>query len=158
MEAERTEAIEAELDGIVERRAHERRDADRVEELWRESARAHHEKRREEMRALWHDFHERMREVHSRLAKEHETKALALANRAGALRVVAGREFPAGVRLDGRGTPARRTRGKRGAKACPVCGRRFATRSALVKHIEDKLAALARTARADERLEERSET
>ncbi len=78
MDAERTEAVESELDRIIERRAGEARDANRVEELWRESARAHSERRREELGAAWYDHHLRMREVHARLAEEHEARALRL--------------------------------------------------------------------------------
>jgi|GEM_PF-3553501 len=78
MDAERTEAIEGELDRLIERRAGEARDANRVEELWRDSARLHDERRRRENGAAWRAHHAAMQEVHSRLAREHEAKALAL--------------------------------------------------------------------------------
>jgi hypothetical protein len=77
-EAAKTEAVETELDRIIERRAGEARDANRVEELWRESARAHSERRREELGAAWYGYHEHMKEVHSMLARQHEIEALKL--------------------------------------------------------------------------------
>ncbi len=71
----RVEAIESELDRIIEKRAAEGRGADRIEELWKDSTRLHSERRRRENGAAWYDFHERMRETHSRLAEEHEEAA-----------------------------------------------------------------------------------
>ncbi len=78
MDAAKAEAVESELDRIIERRAGEARDANAVEELWKESARVHNEQRREGYVAAWRDHHLRMREVHARLASEHEARALRL--------------------------------------------------------------------------------
>ncbi len=78
MDAAKAEAVESELDRLIERRAREERDADATEELWRESARVHSERRREELGAAWYDHHLRMQEVHARLASEHEARALRL--------------------------------------------------------------------------------
>jgi hypothetical protein len=83
MEAEKTEALEAEIDRIIERRAREHNDANRTEELWRKSSRVHNARRRRENGAAWYDHHMAMREVHSRLASEHEAKALALLGAGG---------------------------------------------------------------------------
>lgn len=82
-EAEKTEALEAEIDRIIERRARERDDANVSEELWKASARVHNDRRRKENGAAWYDFHMSMREVHSRLAGEHEAKALSLLGAGG---------------------------------------------------------------------------
>ncbi len=76
MEAERVEAIEGGIDRIIERRAREREDANRVEELWKDSTRLHNEKRRREVRAAWYSHHVALCDVHRRLASEHEAKAL----------------------------------------------------------------------------------
>jgi uncharacterized NAD(P)/FAD-binding protein YdhS len=78
MDAAKAEAVESELDRIIERRAAEGRDAGRVEELWKESARVHNEQRREGHAAAWRDHHLRMQMVHARLASEHEARALRL--------------------------------------------------------------------------------
>ena len=78
MEAERIDAIESELDRLIERRAREERDADATEELWKESARVHNEQRREALGLAWREHHLRMREVHARLASEYEARALRL--------------------------------------------------------------------------------
>ena len=75
-EAAKTEAIESELDRLIEKRDAERRDANATEELWRDSARVHSERRREGHVAAWYGHHLRMREVHARLADEHEARAL----------------------------------------------------------------------------------
>jgi hypothetical protein len=78
MEAERAEKLEAELDRIIERRAREERDAAPIEGAWKDSTRRHNEQRREELGAAWRAHHLRMREVHARLASEHEARALRL--------------------------------------------------------------------------------
>ena len=77
-EAERAEKLEAEIDSLIEKRAAEKRDEGAVEELWRDSTRRHNEQRREELGAAWREHHLRMREVHARLASEHEARALRL--------------------------------------------------------------------------------
>ncbi len=78
MDAAKAEAVESELDRLIEKRAAEGRDAGRVEELWKDSTRRHNEQRREELGAAWRAHHLRMREVHARLAEEHEARALRL--------------------------------------------------------------------------------
>ncbi len=78
MDAAKAEAVESELDRIIERRAGEARDANATEELWKESARVHNEQRREGHAAAWYDHHLRMQEVHASLASEHEARALRL--------------------------------------------------------------------------------
>ncbi len=83
MDAARVEAIESEIARIIERRAREREDANRVEELWKDSARLHNERRRRENGAAWREHHLRMREVHARLAEEHENAALSLLGAGG---------------------------------------------------------------------------
>ncbi|MDQ3506928.1 MAG: hypothetical protein M3494_02765 [Actinomycetota bacterium] len=79
MEAERVEAIEGGIDRIIERRAREREDANRVEELWKESVRKAGGQRCEENRALWHSYHmdqaERIERVASEIAAGHRAKA-----------------------------------------------------------------------------------
>ncbi len=48
------------------------------EEMYAESVRRHHERRSKEIRALWYGHHEHMRELHARLSREHEEKAMKL--------------------------------------------------------------------------------
>ncbi len=57
MDVEAIEAVEAELDKVVERRAREFEDAERVSEMWAESVRVHHARRRETNRAAWRQRH-----------------------------------------------------------------------------------------------------
>ncbi|MBA2691488.1 MAG: hypothetical protein H0U65_03210 [Rubrobacter sp.] len=83
MEPARVEAIESELDRIIEKRAKESKDANRTQELWKAAARVHNEGRRREHLAAWYDFHERMHDVHRGLAEEHAGKALALLGAGG---------------------------------------------------------------------------
>ncbi len=83
MEAEKTEALEAEIDRIIERRAREHNDANRTEELWRKSSRVHNARRRRANGAAWREHHLRMQEVHARLAEEHENAALSLLQAGG---------------------------------------------------------------------------
>jgi hypothetical protein len=78
MDAAKAEAVESELDRIIERRAREERDSAPVEEAWRDSTRRHSEQRREELGAAWYGYHEHMKEVHSMLARQHEIEALKL--------------------------------------------------------------------------------
>lgn len=80
MEPARVEAIEGEIDRIIEKRSAERRDANRVEELWKESTERHNKRRWREVGAAWYEHHCRMHDVHARLASEHEEKALSLLN------------------------------------------------------------------------------
>jgi hypothetical protein len=79
VDAARVETLDSEIDRIIERRARERKDADRVEELWRESARKVDERWREEMRALWHGYHmdqaQRIERTAAQLAAEHRARA-----------------------------------------------------------------------------------
>ena len=49
-----------------------------VEEMYADSVRRHHERRRRELQAAWYGFHEHMRELHARLSREHEEKAMKL--------------------------------------------------------------------------------
>ena len=78
MDAAKAEAVESELDRLIERRAREERDANHVEELWRVSSKRVAEERRREVRTAWYTHHVAMREVHARLADEHEARALRL--------------------------------------------------------------------------------
>ena len=52
----RGEAVEAELDRLVERRSRQK-DPDEEHELWRESVGVYTARRREELRAAWCEYH-----------------------------------------------------------------------------------------------------
>ena len=77
-DVEVAERVEAELDSFIEKRARERADANRIEQLWQESARRDRERRRAENREAWHGFHAHMQELHASLSEEHRSKAEAL--------------------------------------------------------------------------------
>jgi hypothetical protein len=49
----RNDAVEAELNRLIEKRSSREMDPDEREELWQESVRAYTARRREEMRAEW---------------------------------------------------------------------------------------------------------
>jgi hypothetical protein len=77
----RSEAVDAELDRLISRRASQDRrpDRDEQEELWKESVRRFNEKRRQMARLEWHAFHCGQAERHRRTLQElisfHETQA-----------------------------------------------------------------------------------
>ena len=77
----RGEAVERELDAMIERRSRQK-DPDEESELWRESVRAYEEKRRQMARLEWHAFHcgqaERHRRTLEDLISHHETQAAKL--------------------------------------------------------------------------------
>ena len=72
------ERIEAESNGLVERRAAQTAEQERVEELWAQSVRRDRERRREENRALWVEFHTRLAASHARISADHEARVEAL--------------------------------------------------------------------------------
>jgi hypothetical protein len=79
----RSEAVEAELDRLIERRARKgEMDPDEQEELWKASVRAYEEKRRQVARLEWHAFHcgqaERHRATLQALVEHHEEQAAKL--------------------------------------------------------------------------------
>jgi hypothetical protein len=84
LDTEAVERVEVELDRLVEKRAHEAKDAERIEDLWKESTQRAREKWRRENAAAWYGHHVHMRELHSSLAAEHEARARALLGGGGA--------------------------------------------------------------------------
>ena len=80
MDAARTEAADAELVRMIERRSRKGEvDPDEREELWKESVRAYTARRREEMRAAWCEHHQgqaaRLRAALEELIAGHEKQA-----------------------------------------------------------------------------------
>jgi hypothetical protein len=78
-----TEAADAELVRMLERRSRQGEvDPDEREGLWKESVRAYTARRREEMRAAWHEYHQvqaaRHRAVLESLIARHEEEAAKL--------------------------------------------------------------------------------
>jgi hypothetical protein len=77
----RGEAVEAELDRLIERRSRQK-DPDEESELWKESVRAYEEKRRQVARLEWRAFHcgqaERHRATLQALIEQHEEPAAKL--------------------------------------------------------------------------------
>jgi hypothetical protein len=79
----RSEAVEADLDRLIERRSRKGEvDPDEQEELWKESMRRFNEKRRQMARFEWHAFHcgqaERHRATLQALIEHHEEQAAKL--------------------------------------------------------------------------------
>ena len=79
MDPAHVEKVEAELDSFIERRARERADANKVDELWAESDRRERVRGREENREAWRGFHAHMQALHAGLSEEHKIMADALA-------------------------------------------------------------------------------
>jgi hypothetical protein len=85
----RSEAVDAELDRLISKRASQDRppDEDEQEELWKASVRAYTARRREEMRAAWHEYHQgqaaRHRATLAALIDHHETEARLLEENKG---------------------------------------------------------------------------
>ncbi len=82
-EVTRGEAIEKELDAMIERRALKASGEQRtIEELWRESCRAAGARECRETRARWYAWHmdqaDRLRRTMTLLISRHEAKAAAL--------------------------------------------------------------------------------
>jgi CTP synthase (UTP-ammonia lyase) len=78
----RGEMVEKELDAMIVRRSRQK-DSDEEHELWKESVRRYEERRREEMRAAWCEYHQcqaaRHRAVLEALIASHESAAERLA-------------------------------------------------------------------------------
>jgi hypothetical protein len=70
------ERAEMELTRMVEKRSrHGARDPDEREELYMESVRRYHERRRQENAAAWYAHEMNLCEVHARLSEEHRIRA-----------------------------------------------------------------------------------
>ncbi len=78
MDVDHLEKAEQQLDAFIERRPREAKDAEEVEEMWEESVRRDPERRREENRALWVEFHTRLAASHARISADHEARGEAL--------------------------------------------------------------------------------
>jgi hypothetical protein len=78
----RSEQVERELDAMIERRSRQK-DPDEASELWQESVRRYNARKREKMRAAWHEYHQgpavRHRAVLESLIARHEAEAERLA-------------------------------------------------------------------------------
>jgi hypothetical protein len=72
------ERAESEIDNFILKRAREREDANRTEELWRASEARERERRREETREAWCAYERHMERLHAGLAADHRAKAEAL--------------------------------------------------------------------------------
>ena len=79
MDVARGEAVEAELNRLIEKRSARAIDPDEREEVWKASVRTYNARKHKEMRAAWTAFHEDQAERHRRTLEElisyHETRA-----------------------------------------------------------------------------------
>ena len=71
------EAVESELDRLVERRSRQK-DPDEENELWKESVRRYNARRREENRLAWCDYFEHLATSLRSRAEEYDDRAQAL--------------------------------------------------------------------------------
>jgi hypothetical protein len=72
------DAVEEELDRLIERRAKEADDANRFAQAWAESVRRYNVRAQAERRQAWIAFHRDLERLHKSLADEHRQKAAAL--------------------------------------------------------------------------------
>ncbi len=76
------EAVEMQLDRIIEKRAVEARDSARVSELWASSVRVNHARQQETNRLAWCSYHldqaARLEATAAELARDHRARAEAL--------------------------------------------------------------------------------
>jgi hypothetical protein len=70
--------LEEILDRLIERRAREREEADRVHAEWAQSCRTFDLRAQAERRRAWVAYHQDLARLHSQFAAEHEEKALRL--------------------------------------------------------------------------------
>jgi len=79
MAVARGEAVEAELNSLIEKRCTRETDPDEREELWKASVRTYTARGREEMRAAWCEHHQgqaaRLRTTLEALIARHEEQA-----------------------------------------------------------------------------------
>jgi type II secretory ATPase GspE/PulE/Tfp pilus assembly ATPase PilB-like protein len=81
MDVARADAVDAELDRLISKRASQdrREDPDEQEELWKASVRAYTARREQEMRAAWCEHHQgqaaRLRTTLEALIANHEEQA-----------------------------------------------------------------------------------
>ncbi len=89
MDVEVIEAVEAELDRLVERRAVEAEEANAIEVAWAESARRHHARQQATNREAWRSFYleqaERLERTAAELAASHRARAARLGAEPGAV-------------------------------------------------------------------------
>ncbi len=83
MDVAHGEMVEKQLDAMIQHRARKGDlDPDEREEIWKASVRAYTARRREEMRAAWHEYHQgqaaRHRAVLKGLIAHHEEEAAKL--------------------------------------------------------------------------------
>jgi hypothetical protein len=77
----RGEMVEKELDGMIERRSRQK-DPDEESELWKESVRRYNDRKQEQLRNEWCEYHQgqaaRLRAVFEPLIARHEEQAAKL--------------------------------------------------------------------------------
>ena len=71
VDVEATEAVEAQLNAFISKRAEKGGEQRRVEEAWAESVRRHHARRRELNRQRWIEYFGNMHRLHLGIAEEH---------------------------------------------------------------------------------------
>ena len=74
-DVEATEAVEAGLNELINRRSASQEEANRTEELWKASERRVRERRQRENAQRWHDYYSTMARVHHGIAAEHAKRA-----------------------------------------------------------------------------------
>ena len=83
MDVARRDAVEVELNRLIEKRSAPETDPDERDELWKASVAAYNARRREENRLAWCQYHqgqaERHRAVLASLIARHEAEAQRLA-------------------------------------------------------------------------------
>jgi hypothetical protein len=74
----KVDAAEQCIDAFINKRARDREAANAVEDMWSANERRHKERRREENREAWAEYHRGLALVYHALAAEHAAKVEAL--------------------------------------------------------------------------------
>ena len=74
------EAVEAELNRLIERRSTQETDPDERDELWKASVAAYNARKREENRLAWCDYFKRLAAYLRARAEEYDRRAALLTN------------------------------------------------------------------------------
>jgi hypothetical protein len=78
LDVERADVAEESLNRLIERRAAEAQEQERVERSWAESAHTLNLRAQAEIRREWAQYHLGMRRLHTQLAEEYQEKAARL--------------------------------------------------------------------------------
>jgi len=78
VDVERVEHIEADINALIDRRSHQKTEANELAEMWRASERSYRERHRRQIRAAWYGYFADLADTLRQRADEYDEKAIAL--------------------------------------------------------------------------------